>query len=67
MCLKVEKNLPSLGFEVFDVLSLVQNHVVPLFATKDRMIGNSYFVASDADVEGVEFRPAFSFLFPFLG
>ena len=59
--------MPALRFEVFDVLSLIENHVVPFFAAEDGVIGDCYFVAGDAYVEGVEFGPAFAFLFSFLG
>lgn len=47
--------MPSLGFEVLDVLSLVQNHVVPFFSFENGVIGDCDFVAGDTDVETVEF------------
>ena len=67
MSFEVEKDLPSLRFEVFDILSFIQDHIVPFFSSENEMIGNCYFVAGDADVKRVEFGPSFSFLLPFFG
>ena len=67
MSFEVEKDLPSLGFEIFDILSFIQNHIVPFFPSENEMIGNCYFVAGDTDMKRVEFGPSFSFLFPFFG
>lgn len=66
MGFEVEKNLPSLGLEVFYVLGLVENHVIPAFSTENRMVGDCYFVTGNAYMEAVEFRPPFSLLFALL-
>lgn len=66
MSLEVEKNLPTLGLEVFDILSLIKNHIVPFFSSKDRMVSHSYLIACDTNMKSVQFRPSFSFLFSLL-
>ena len=66
MSFKVKKDLPSLRLEIFDILSLVQNHVIPLFSSENRMISDSYFIAGNANMKGIEFGPSLSFLFSFL-
>lgn len=38
LALKVEQQLPTLGFEVFDMLGLVQDKVVPLLSSKTLVI-----------------------------
>ena len=63
---EVEKNLPSLRLEVFDILRLIEDHVIPLLASKNRMVSHGNLVAGYADVEAVELRPALSLLFSLL-
>jgi hypothetical protein len=67
VCFEVEKNLPALRLEILNVMSLVQDHVIPLFSTKNGMVSNCYLVRCYADVEAVEFRPTFTFLFALFG
>jgi hypothetical protein len=62
---EVKKDLPTLGFEVFDILCLVKDHIVPFLATKDGMVSYSYFIACYAYMERVQLGPSFSLLLSF--
>lgn len=66
MGLEVEEDLPSLRFEVLDIMSLVKDHVIPLLPSEDGMVSYCNFVAGDADVETVQFGPPFSLLLALL-
>lgn len=57
MSLEVEEDLPALGLEVLDVLSLIQDHIVPLLAAEDGVVSHCDLIAGDADVETVQLRP----------
>ena len=61
-----EQSLPPLALEIFDVLSLIQNHVIPLFAPKDKMVLNHQLVGRDAHMEGVVLTPALPLEFALL-
>lgn len=52
---KVQKDLPSLGFKVFDILSLVQYHVIPFLSSKNWVICDGYLITCNADMETVKF------------
>lgn len=52
--------------EVFDVLCLVEDHVVPLLPLENGMVSHCNFVAGDAHVETVQFGPALPLLLPLL-
>lgn len=65
--LEVEQDLPALRLEVLNVLSLVQDHVVPFLASEYRVVGHSDLVAGNADMETVEFRPALPLLLALFG
>lgn len=51
--LKVEKYLPTLWLEVFNVLSFIQDHIIPLLSSEDRVISNSNLIACYTNVEGI--------------
>jgi hypothetical protein len=38
LSIEAQKGLPALALKVFDVLSLIEDHVVPLFATECKMV-----------------------------
>jgi len=65
MGFEIEKNLPSLGLKVFDIMRLVKYHIVPLLSPKDGMVSDCYFVACDTNVEAIKFGPSFPFDFAF--
>jgi hypothetical protein len=67
MCLEIQQNLPALGLEVFDVLCLIEDHVVPLLPAEDGVVSHCDFVTGDADVEAVQFRPSLTLLLALLG
>lgn len=52
---EVEQRLPPLGSEVLDILGLVQDEVLPLFAAESDLVLNNNLVGSDAHVERVGF------------
>jgi hypothetical protein len=49
--LEIKKKLPSLRFEIFYVLSLVQNEVDPLFPSKALVVLDDQLVRSYTNVE----------------
>ncbi len=54
MSLKIQKNLPSLRFEILNILSLIQYHIVPSLPPKNGMISDCNFIACYTDMETVE-------------
>lgn len=48
--LEAEERLPSLTAEVFDVVSLVKDHVAPVLAPENVLVGEDDLVAGDADL-----------------
>ena len=54
MSFEVEEDLPSLGLEIFDVLGLIQDHVIPFLPSKNRVISNSYLIASDTNMKRIQ-------------
>ena len=58
---KIKQQLPSLWLEIFYMLSLVQDQVLPLFPSKTRMICSNQFVGSNAHVKCIRFRPTHPF------
>jgi hypothetical protein len=64
--IETKEGLPSLGAEVFDVMSFVEDKVVPGFAPEDVLIGENELIRSDADMESVLRIPTFSLLLSFL-
>lgn len=63
---EAEQGLPALRAEVLDVVSFVEDEVVPRFASEDVLIGEDELVRSDADVEGVLGVPSLSLLLSLL-
>lgn len=61
-----EEGLPALTLEILDVLGLVQNHVIPLFASEDKVVLNHQLVRRDAHMERVIFAPALALELTFL-
>ncbi len=53
MGLEVEKYLPSLRLKVFNVLSLVKNHIIPFLSSENRVVCNSNFIACNADMKTI--------------
>jgi|LauGreDrversion4_2_1035121.scaffolds.fasta_scaffold22543_5 hypothetical protein len=66
LSIEAQKGLPALALKVFDVLSLIEDHVVPLFATECKMVLDHQLIRGDADVEGVVLAPAMSLSFALL-
>ena len=66
LCVKAQERLPSLTLEVFNVLSFIQDHVVPLLPSECKVILNDKFVRGDAHVERVLSAPPVTFKFAFL-
>jgi hypothetical protein len=63
---EAEQGLPTLRAEILDVVSFVEDEVVPRFASEDVLIGEDELVRSDADVEGVLGVPSLSLLLSLL-
>jgi hypothetical protein len=57
LCLKIQQQLPSLGLEILNILSFIQNKVFPLFTPKTLMILDDQFVRCNAYMECIWFRP----------
>ena len=55
---KVEQALPALGFEVFNILCLVQDEVSPGLASEGLVILQHQLVGRDTDVKRVRFGPS---------
>lgn len=53
LSVKSEKSLPSLRPEIFDILSFIKDHVVPLLSSKCKVILDNKLVTGNADVERV--------------
>ena len=66
MRVEVNERLPPLRLEVLDVLRLVQNKIVPLLPPERERVLHRKLVTRDANVEGVELRPARPQLLPVL-
>ena len=65
---EIQEQLPALGFEVLDVLCLVQNEILPLEPSKAAVVLDNQLVAGDTNVEGILFGPTPTFHPPvFLG
>jgi len=62
---EAEHGLPPLTLEVLNVLSLVENHVVPFFPSERKVVLDDQLVGCDTNVEGVVFAPAMSLDLPF--
>lgn len=54
---EVEQRLPALRFEVLDVLSLIQDQVFPILASKGLVILQHQLIGGDADMEGIGLGP----------
>ncbi len=61
-----EQRLPPLTLKVFDVLSLIKHHVVPLLASEHEVVLDDQLVRCDANMERIVFAPALSFQFSLL-
>lgn len=59
--------MPSLAFEILNVLGLIKNHVIPFFPSENGVICDSNFIAGDANMETIEFGPSLAFKLSFLG
>jgi hypothetical protein len=55
---KHEQNVPPLGFEVLDHMSLVKYHIIPSLAFEDVGIPTRKGIRCDADIEVVLIVPA---------
>lgn len=55
---KSEEILPSLRFEVFDIVSLVKDHVYPRHTAENVLVGKDELVRSDANMKRVPRFPA---------
>ena len=64
-CIESQQGLPSLTLEVFNILGLIEDHIVPLLATESKVILNHELVGCDADMEGIFFTPTLSLKFSF--
>jgi hypothetical protein len=53
-CIKIKKCLPPLRLIVFDVLSLIQDHIVPLLSFEDGLVSYHDLVAGNANVKRIE-------------
>ena len=62
---KVQQRLPTLRFEILDVLRFVENEILPFLSTERFGVLQHEFVRGDADVKGVDLRPALTFELPF--
>lgn len=58
LCVKAQERLPPLTLEVLNVLSFIQDHVVPLLPSECKVILNDKFVGGDAHVERVLSTPS---------
>lgn len=67
MCFEIKEDLPSLRLEVFDILCLIEDHIVPLLPAKDGVVSDCDLVTRDADVKTVQFGPSFPLLLAVLG
>lgn len=63
---EAEERLPPLRPEVLDVVSLVENHVVPRLAAKDMLVREDELVGGHADVKRVLAVPASALLLALL-
>ena len=63
---EIQEQLPALGFEVLDVLCLVQNEILPLEPSKAAVVLDNQLVAGDTNVEGILFGPTLTFHPPVL-
>lgn len=59
-----EQILPSLGLEILDVMSFIEDHVYPGHAPKNMLIGENQLVGRNADMESVRGFPPMSSLLP---
>ena len=48
---ETKKGLPSLTFEVLNILRFIKNHVIPLFPSECKVVLDDQLVGSDANVE----------------
>lgn len=62
---KSQKDLPSLGFEIFNILGFIKDHVVPFFPSENFLILKGNFIRSYANLEIIKSAPSCSFLFSF--
>lgn len=63
--LEIEQQLPSLWFEIFNILRFVQNQVFPFLSSETLVILYDQFVWCDAYMECIHFCPADTLLFAF--
>jgi hypothetical protein len=61
--IKIDQDQKTLTFEIFDLVRLIQNEVVPSFPPKYFLILYHQFIRSYANIKKVDFRPPRSFLF----
>ena len=52
--------------KIFDILGLVQHHIIPFLSSESKMVLNNQFVGGDTDVERVVARPPLPLLLPLL-
>ena len=59
---EVEKKLPPLRLEVFDIVCLIEDEEIPLFGPEGSIVLYNQLVTRDTHMECVGFGPAHSFL-----
>lgn len=64
-CIKSEQCLPSLTFEIFDILSFIKYHIIPFLSAKSKMVLNYQFIGSDTHMERVVSTPSLTFKLSF--
>ena len=57
--------MPSLRLEVLDILSLIEHHIIPLLASKSKVILNDQLVGCDTHVKRIVFGPSLPLHFSF--
>jgi hypothetical protein len=62
---EVKKHLPSLRFEILDILGFIEDDVVPPLAFENRVILYDQFIGSDTDVKSIRFVPTVALGFTF--
>lgn len=63
---EAEESLPSLTAEIFDVVRLVENHVAPVLAPEDVLVGEHDLIAGNAHLPMVFCVPAHALLLTLL-
>lgn len=65
--IEIEQCLPSLRSKVFDIMSLIENHVFPTFSAEYLLVVDDKLIGSNADMPCILFIPTFPFLLALFG